>query len=438
MKSPLLQCSHCQAQYPKWQGRCLECGKWGTIAESEGENKDGTTAKSVKPLNLSEIKNTEVRINSKIAEIDRVLGGGIVSGSLILLGGDPGIGKTTLAMQLAGNLSSILYASGEESAEQINNRADRLNLDKSKLHFLQENNIEIIIATALELKPQLLIIDSIQTVYLDTATGSPGSVSQITACASKLMELAKKNNITVLIIGHVTKDGVVAGPKTLEHLVDTVMYLENDSQNYFKLLRTIKNRFGSTGEIGVFEMTGTGLKEILNPGAVFFEKNPAENSAGIAVGAVLEGSRVFIVEIQALVAKSFFGYPVRKASGFDLNRLQMLLAVISKYGKINLSSADVYLNLVGGLKTKDPGADLTVALAILSAFLEKPLPPAVLAIGEIGLSGEIRPVPQLEKRLKEGEKIGFKTFLIPSSKEKIAGTTIKNISELLEWLKNNN
>jgi DNA repair protein RadA/Sms len=437
MKSPLFQCSHCQAQYPKWQGRCLECGKWGTIGETESQSTTTASPSPLATINLNSINSEEIRFACGIDEIDRVLGGGIVIGGLLLLGGDPGIGKTTLAMQLAGKINNVLYVSGEESAGQIKNRADRLNINKDNFNFLQENNAEKIIATALSLKPQVVIIDSIQTIYSEQATGAPGSVSQITTCASKLMELAKKNDITVLIIGHVTKDGIVAGPKTLEHLVDTVLYLENDNQNYFKLLRTVKNRFGNTGEIGVFEMTGSGLKEILDPGAVFFEKNSQEKTAGSSVGAILEGSRVFIVEIQALSSKTVFGYPVRKASGFDLNRLQMLLAVIGKYAKLNLSACDIYLNLVGGLKTKDPSADLPTALAIISAFLEKPLPTATLAIGEIGLSGEIRSCAQLEKRIKEGKKIGFNNFLVAPGKEKIAGTTIiKNISELTEWLKN--
>jgi len=439
----IFACTKCGAQYPKWQGRCLTCGSWSTIIEDAPEiSAKGGCASGAKPdtpIDLSQLKTAqEVRTATKINELDRVLGGGIVRGSFILLGGDPGVGKSTLALQICGQLKSTLYASGEESAEQVKLRADRLTGKNPNLKFLPQTDIDRIIATAESTKPELLIIDSIQTIYTSDATGSTGSVSQITACAAKLMELAKSSGVTVLAIGHVTKDGLVAGPKTLEHLVDTVMYLENDDKNYLKILRAIKNRFGSVGEIGVFEMTECGLKEIADPAQVFIDGELDLTSNGVATTMVLEGTRPFLCEIQALSTKTFFGYPQRKTTGFDLSRLQMLLAVISKHGKINLADQDVYLNIAGGLKIKDTGADLAAVLAIVSAQLQLPLGNKTLILGEVGLSGEIRPVSQLERRLKEGQRLGFDKFIIPKNKiipatEKIKTPT--NITEALMLIK---
>jgi len=438
----IFSCTKCGAQYPKWQGRCLTCGSWSTIVEEIGESDGGSKSikKSApeKTIDLSALASIkEIRIVTGISELDRVLGGGIVKGAFMLLGGDPGVGKSTLALQMLGKLKNALYVSGEESAAQIKLRAERLSSNLNNWKFLPSTNIDKIIATALEMRPELLIIDSIQTVYTDEATGSAGSVSQITACAAKLMELAKTNDVSILVIGHVTKDGQVAGPKTLEHLVDTVMYLENDDQNYLKILRAVKNRFGSVGEIGIFEMAGGGLIEVTDPAQIFIDKELDLNRSGIATTMVFEGTRPFLAEIQALTAKTFFGYPVRKATGFDLNRLQMLLAVIGKYAKVNLSSEDVYLNVAGGLKIKDTAADLATILAIISAEKELPLGGKTLILGEVGLAGEIRSLPQLERRIKEGEKMGFEKFIVPQAKglrgDKIRH--IKNIAEAIEMIK---
>ncbi|MFA6227801.1 MAG: DNA repair protein RadA [Patescibacteria group bacterium] len=432
----IFSCSKCGAQYPKWQGRCLDCGAWGTLTEElkKSEN-SANTARAEKTINLSTIiGGKETRTPTGLNEVDRVLGGGIINGALMLLGGDPGIGKSTLALQLIDRLDSVLYVSGEESATQIKMRAERLTNDLSKLKFLPQTDIDTVIATATALKPQLLIVDSIQTVYTADSPGAAGNVGQITACTAKLMSLAKTNNIAVLVIGHVTKDGQVAGPKTLEHLVDTVMYLENDAQNNFKILRTVKNRFGAVGEIGVFEMTGSGLKEVSDPAGVFADKELSSGNPGISATMVLEGTRPFLVEVQSLTAKTFFGYPQRKTTGFDLNRLQMLLAVIGKYNKVNLSNQDVYLNVAGGLKIKEPPADLAVAMAVISAFTEKSLPNKTLILGEVGLSGEIRSVPQLARRLKEAQRLGYVQAIVPARPDAPSGNLkllpIKHISEV--------
>ncbi len=437
----IFSCSKCGAQYPKWQGRCLTCGAWSTIAEEINASSDSEPAKKYSPektIDLSTLAGSqEIRIMTGIGELDRVLGGGIVQGAFMLLGGDPGVGKSTLALQMIAKLKSALYVSGEESAGQIKLRAERLSAKLDNWKFLPGTNIEKIIATALALPPELLIIDSIQTVHSDEATGSAGSISQITACAAKLMELAKTNNIAVIVIGHVTKDGQVAGPKTLEHLVDTVMYLENDDKNFLKILRAVKNRFGSIGEIGIFEMSGGGLIEVSDPTRIFIDKELDLNRAGIATTMVFEGTRPFLAEIQALTAKTFFGYPVRKATGFDLNRLQMLLAVIGKYAKVNLSGDDVYLNVAGGLKIKDTAADLATVLAVISAEKDLPLGNKTLILGEVGLAGEIRSLPQLARRIKEGEKMGFTKFIAPKTKDLIGEKIkqIKNIAEAIELLK---
>lgn len=433
----IFSCSNCGAQFPKWQGRCLDCGKWGTLVEelapTKAENQNAIKLPTEKTVKLSEISTeNEKRQSTGISELDRVLGGGLVPGSFILFGGDPGIGKSTIALQMAGNLGDCLYVSGEESASQVKLRAQRLNVKLEKINFLSQTDIDKIIATASNLKPKILIIDSIQTVTTNDATGTAGNVSQITACASKLMGLAKSQNISVAIIGHVTKDGNVAGPKTLEHLVDTVVYLENDSQNFYKIMRSVKNRFGSVGEIGVFEMTAEGLKEISDPSGIFMDKQIDLSKPGSCSTMIIEGSRPFLIEIQALTAKTFFGYPQRKSSGYDLNRLQMILAVVTKYAKANLGSHDVYLNIAGGLKAKDTSADLASAIAVLSAYAEKPPTKKLLALGEIGLSGEIRSVPQLERRIKEAVRLGFNEIVIPASQKitPITGAKIIALSDV--------
>ncbi len=451
-------CSKCGAQFPKWSGRCLECGAWGTIGEETVE-KEGEV-RGLKSLDLKKIKGANLvdlsqvsalsseRLQTGWPEIDRVLGGGLVKGSLILLAGEPGIGKSTLANQITDLLgvrpqgegsdpSSIIYVSGEESASQVKTRLERLGCDLHKTKFIGETHLEKIMSSLLELKPALVIIDSIQTIYSSELPSEAGSLNQIRAVAVKFLELAKTHDITIFLIGHITKDGQIAGPKSLEHIVDTVLYLEND-QTHFSILRAVKNRFGSLNEIGVLEMTSSGFKEIKNPSAIFIE-GMNEEIAGSAMGVILEGTRPFIVNIQALVTKTIFGYPQRKCAGFDVNRLQILSAVLSRKNKINLSTQDIVLNLVGGLKTNDPALDLAAVMAMVSSYLNQPLPRDLIIIGEIGLGGEVRPVKNLETRVKEAVKLGFKTIMVPDSLNSISGVKllkVKNISEALKLLSN--
>lgn len=438
----IYECSKCGAQSFKWAGRCLECGAWGSLTEnlkSQIPNlKDKEKIPVGKILNFNDVNGKDfLRIKTGIGEFDRVLGGGIVPGSLVLLGGEPGIGKSTLVAQIATDVSAknTLYVSGEESAEQIKMRLDRLSLDARSLQFLGETNIETICATIEKLKPTLAIVDSIQTMATSELPSEAGSVNQVRACTVKLLEIAKKNNISIFIIGHVTKEGQVAGPKTLEHLVDTVLYLEGEKFHAYRLLRTVKNRFGSTDEVGIFEMTGKGLSEVKNPSAIFLEER-SENIAGSAITCVVEGSRPLLVEIQALVSRTYFGYPVRRSDGFDLNRLQLLIAVLGKRAGINLGTFDIHLNVAGGYKVQEPACDLAVVLAVASAFKNKPLSKEMIAFGEVGLGGEVRAVSQIEKRINEAEKMGFKEGLVPNSKlninSKIKIFKVKNILEALK------
>ena len=432
-------CSKCEAQFARWQGRCSECGSWGTIpqeAQSLENNKKEAEVSPDTPVRLSNVDFKEkARKQINIGEIDRVLGGGIVAGSLILLGGDPGIGKSTLALQIAEKAGNCLYISGEESAQQVKMRADRLNIDLSNLQFVPQTGIEKIIATIKDQKPDLAIIDSIQTI--NSGLAGIGSATQITSSTSQLMELAKKSDIPIIIIGHVTKEGFVAGPKTLEHLVDTVLYLENDNRDFYKILRSVKNRFGAVGEIGVFEMTVAGLQEVKNPTNIFLENQGESPSSGSVVSMIMEGSRPFLLEMQALATKTSFGYPQRKATGFDLNRLQMIIAVISKVAKINLSSHDIYLNVTGGLKVKETATDLAVCLSIVSAFLDKPISANTLVLGEIGLSGEVRHVPQIERRIKEASKLNFNKVITAKSSQfsGVAGIEVVRVGNIAEAIK---
>lgn len=438
-------CSHCDSQFAKWSGQCPECNHWGSLEKSEYaplandiKNKNLPNTKPGKTLAFNEIKVSDYsRTLSGLDEFDRVLGGGLVPGSLLLLGGEPGIGKSTLVLQICQKINGkVLYVSGEESAEQIKSRIERLGIKTDNLLFLGETNIETICATILEKKPTLAIIDSIQTVYSLEAPSAAGSVNQVRISTTKLLDVSKKNNITTLIIGHVTKFGEVAGPKTLEHLVDTVMYLEGDPYHAFRILRSAKNRFGSTSEVGIFEMSGGGLKEVKDPAAIFLTEQRLQSGAVIA--AALEGSRVFMLEVQSLVNPTPFGYPQRKANGFDLNRLQLLAATLSRRVGLKISNQDIYLNLVGGLKVNEPAMDLAVCLSIVSALKDKPLPLDWLVFGEVGLGGEVRPVSQALKRLNEAEKLGFKTAIIPASKEKINSKLkvipVKSLAEALKYL----
>ncbi len=440
-------CSHCDAQFPKWSGRCLECGSWGTLDESiiDTQSEKKEAAKKVGDATVLDLRSLkagpEIRVKSGWEEIDRVLGGGLLPGSLLLLSGEPGIGKSTLAAQLADTLSAqgeVLYVSGEESAIQIKTRLERLKCDLKRLRFVGETSVEKIAGAAIKMKPSLVVVDSIQTVYSSFIPSEAGSLSQIRAVAVKFLEIAKEYGISVLLIGHITKDGQVAGPKSLEHIVDTVLSLENEPGSNYCLLRTSKNRFGSVNELGVLEMTGAGFIEAKDPSSVFLGSG-ATAIPGSVIGCVLEGSRPFLVNIQALVTQTVFGYPQRKASGLDINRLQVLSAVIAKRSQINLVTRDIILNVVGGLKINDPALDLAVCAAIISSYLNKSLASGMVIIGEVGLGAELRPVLRLEHRLKEAEKLGFKSAIVPAEVEYKSGKLkllkIKNLGELVDLMK---
>lgn len=413
----MFTCSKCDSQFPKWQGRCSECGAWGTVAEvatvaAPASGRKVATVAPAKPTSLSAVVSAATpRWSTGISELDRVLGGGIVPGSLILLGGDPGVGKSTLSLQLASANSPTLYASGEESSQQVKLRADRLAMiQQDKISFIAETSIDTIIATITDFQPRLAIIDSIQTVHSSAASGAPGTIGQITTSTALLMETAKKLNVAIIIVGHVTKEGTVAGPKTLEHLVDTVLYLEHDPSGQYTIARSVKNRFGSTGEIGVFEMTEGGLREISDPTGIFID-NENQPSAGTVKSVIIEGSRPFLVEIQALVSQTAFGYPQRKSAGIDLNRLHMLIAIMTTVGKLPLNNYDIYLNVAGGLKIKETATDLAVCLALNSALRQIVIPADTIALGEVGLSGNIRTVGQIERRLNEAGRLNIKNCI---------------------------
>lgn len=403
----------------RWIGKCESCGEWNTLVEEKTSSAVGGSEGSIiKPQNINEIKSRKLRrIKSNLLEFDRVVGGGIVPGSVILLGGDPGIGKSTIVLQILDmvDCGNVLYASGEESAEQVKMRADRLSALSGNIKFLGENNIDDIIATANDLDPGLIVVDSIQTVYSADADSSRGSVVQVRESTIKLISLAKKKNIPIIVIGHVTKGGEVAGPKTLEHLVDTVLYLEGDRSHDFRILRSSKNRFGSTSEIGVFKMMSGGFSEIKNPSEMFL-KERRDDVPGSCVAALLEGSRSFLIEIQALTSVTNFGYPKRTASGFDLNKLQLIVAVLSKRVGLKLENQDIYINAAGGMKIKEPGADLACALALASAYSGKVVDEKVVAIGEVGLSGEVRSIAQIDKRVAEAQALGFGKIVVPNVK----------------------
>ncbi len=437
----IYSCTHCGAQYTKWAGRCLECGKWSTIEAESGKKKESiaerTTAPAAKTTKLSEVKKAATtRSQTSIGELDRVLGGGLVPGSYILLGGEPGIGQSTLSLQVAMAMPQTLYISGEESISQINMRAERLDTINADLQLLNETHVESIVSTIIQEKPTLAIVDSIQTLYSDEIAGAPGSVSQVRACATKLLECAKSADTAIVLIGHVTKDGAVAGPRTLEHLVDTVLYLEGDRYHNVRMLRTMKNRFGSTDEIGMFEMQETGLTEVPNPSELLLSER-GESMPGSVVTCLMEGTRPLLVEVQALVNKTSFGYPVRKASGFDLNRLHVLIAVLEKRAGVQLGQYDVHINIVGGMKAHEPAVDLAVCLAIASAFKDKVLGNDLAVFGEGGLGGEIRSVRFLERRIKECSVLGMKRVITKtkSNKHKTESNLtligVKNIAELI-------
>lgn len=445
--STVFVCSNCGNESSKWFGRCPACNEWNTCYEekinlkSSGKSASKKTATTVK---LDDVKKQDiVRTKTGFDELDRVLGGGLVKGSLTLLGGEPGIGKSTLILQICDKIKGegqVLYVSGEESAQQIKIRADRLGIKNNDIVFLGETDIDVIEDAILKTNPKLVIIDSIQTMYSDEITSGPGSVSQVREITARIMKMCKQEEITTIIIGHVTKDGNIAGPRVLEHMVDTVLYLEGERYFAYRILRGVKNRFGSTNEIGMFEMKDIGMCEIDNPSSVLLsEKN--ENVAGSIVVASIEGTRPILVELQALTATSVFGMPRRTANGIDYNRLTLLIAVLEKRTGLPLGNQDVYLNIVGGIKINEPALDLGIILAVSSSFKNIPIPNDVISIGEVGLTGEVRSVNQIEKRIKEAEKLGFKKCIIPESNKKLLKDTYKldiigvqNISEAMRCL----
>ncbi|MCE1188541.1 MAG: DNA repair protein RadA [Ignavibacteria bacterium] len=411
-------CSSCAHESLKWLGKCPQCGSWNSFVEEKVEPKapKGTVQyKGARPTKLKDItySNTH-RLLTGTGELDRVLGGGFMPGSIILLGGDPGIGKSTLILQAASKLLlPVLYVSGEESAQQIKLRADRLGVDSEHLLLLAETELNAILQAIDEYKPSLVVIDSIQTTFDSNLDNSPGAITQLRECTSRLMDATKKNGFTTLLIGHITKEGTIAGPKILEHIVDTVIMFEGDSSNSYRILRAQKNRFGSTNEIGVFEMLDTGLREVQNPSELFIGERTA-NVSGSVITCTMEGTRPILLEIQGLVTPSHFGSPQRVSNGFDYRRLSILLAVLEKRNGLRLSNANVFLNITGGVRVDEPAIDLPVCCAIASNLLEKRIDPSVIVIGETGLGGEIRSISNIDKRLQEAERIGFTKVVIPS------------------------
>lgn len=415
-------CQQCGAGNPGYLGRCPGCGAWNSMVETIEERRPSGEPKLVvaisEPVALQTVSSAATdRLRVPISELDRVLGGGLVPGSLVLLGGDPGIGKSTLVLQAATSLATadapVLYVSGEESVQQIKLRADRLGVNADKLFVLSETDLDRILAAAEKMNPGLLIVDSIQTVYADEITSAAGSVSQVRECTARLIQWAKPRQIPVLIVGHVTKEGTIAGPRVLEHMVDAVLYLEGDRYHQYRILRAVKNRFGSTDEVGVFEMADAGLVEVRNPSEAFLEERSG-NAAGSTVAVTMEGSRPILVEVQALTSPTAYGLPRRSANGLDTNRLQLLVAVLQKRVGFGLGTQDIYANVVGGLRIAEPAADLAISIAVASSFKERLVDPRTVAIGEVGLSGELRSVNQLERRLAEAKRLGFTRAVVPA------------------------
>lgn len=421
-------CQLCGFQSSKWLGKCPGCNNWNTLVEEIVEEKTPHwkigNHKIPKPIPVTEIKGKEAdRIKTGSMELDRVLGGGILPGSIILLGGDPGIGKSTILLQTLNNIASLglntLYISGEESEEQTKLRGDRLGILADTLFIYTETSLERIINTIKEMKPKIVVIDSIQTIFTEELTSSPGSIGQVRECSARLMLLGKRLNIPIILVGHVTKEGSIAGPRVLEHIVDTVLYFEGDGGHAYRILRTVKNRFGSTNEIGVFEMTDKGLKEVLNPSEIFLSERPTDTSGSIVVPSI-EGTRPILIEVQALVSTTNLGVPRRTAIGIDSNRLALLTAVLEKKIGLRLFNQDIFLNIAGGVKINEPAVDLGIAIAIISSALDYPVDPKIVSFGEIGLTGEIRGIGQAELRISEAKKLGFNRCIMPESNIKRA------------------
>ena len=439
-------CNECGYESAKWMGKCPACNSWNTFFEEKISTKveSGKREKKIqeapKPLN-SFVGQDAQRTSTGYAELDRVLGGGLVKGSLVLVGGEPGIGKSTLILQLCDKVKGegkVLYVSGEESAEQIKLRADRLNIKNDDILFLGETDIDIIDQNIEELNPKLVIIDSMQTMYSEEISSAPGSVSQVREITSRIMKICKSRKITTIIIGHVTKDGNIAGPRVLEHMVDTVLYIEGERYFSYRMIRGVKNRFGSTNEVGMFEMQERGMVEITNPSSILISERD-DNPSGSVVVATVEGTRPLLVELQALVTQSVFGLPRRTANGIDYNRLTLLVAVMEKKAGFMLGNQDVYLNVVGGIKVNEPALDLGIILATASSFKNISIPKGVIALGEVGLTGEVRTINMMEKRLKEAERLGFKKCIIPENNKKLLKESykldiigVKNINEAMK------
>ena len=440
-------CQNCGSQSAKWLGKCPDCNSWNSFVEEDysapgNKSKERTALYKDEPVLLKDVEISEaVRIKTRISELDRVLGGGIVPGSVILIGGDPGVGKSTISLQLSNQVTEegykVLYVSGEESVAQTKLRAQRLGkASNEKLYIVNQTDLSLIIGHIKKVKPDIVVIDSIQVIFDPQISSSAGSVSQVRESAGILTQLAKTGGISIFIIGHVTKEGTLAGPRVLEHIVDTVLYFEGDRFSTHKILRAVKNRFGSTNEIGVFEMSSEGLREVSNPSEIFLSERPKDVS-GSVVAAVLEGSRPLLVEIQALVSKSSFGYARRRSIGFDFNRLNLLIAVLEKRLGLHLEAEDVFVNAAGGIKVEDPAADLAVALAIASAFREQLVMADTVVLGEVGLAGEVRSISHIGLRINEAAKLGFKHCVIPKNNFKnqdlkTAGIELLPVSVLKE------
>lgn len=440
-------CQHCGVQAPKWAGQCTDCGHWNTLIEDRNQQPakqarfQGYAAiDSNKPTRMADVLLDEIhRLSTQLAEFDLVLGGGLVPGSVILLGGDPGIGKSTLLLQTLCQLSeqkTCLYVTGEESLQQVTLRARRLNLPQLHLNLLTETHVENIIQVAIKLQPHLMVIDSIQTIYTELLQSPPGGVAQVRESAAQLVRYAKHSGCILMLVGHVNKEGALAGPRVLEHMVDTVLYFEGESDQRYRLIRAVKNRFGAVNELGVFAMTDKGLRQINNPSAIFLS-NYQQSISGSCVMVTWEGSRPLLVEVQALVDDSHLGNPRRVTVGFENNRLAMLLAVLHRHGGVATYQHDVFVNVVGGVKVTETGIDLAVLLAVLSSLRNRPLMPELIVFGEVGLGGEIRPIQSGVERLREAIKHGFKTAILPKAnapKRAIEGLTIIPVTQLREVL----
>lgn len=444
-KGSVFFCQSCGYESTKWMGQCPACKEWNTMVEEVVDKKTTVTHKQITELQVSKLNDvqssSEERLDTHIKELNRVLGGGIVPGSLVLVGGDPGIGKSTLLLQTCRSLSdqhtSVLYISGEESLQQIKMRADRIGTFSDDMMLLCETNLDLIQGVIEERRPQVVVVDSIQTMFRENVNSAPGSVSQVREATSVLMRLAKERGIAIFVVGHVTKEGTVAGPRVLEHMVDTVLYFEGDRYAAYRILRAVKNRFGSTNEIGVFEMCQTGLREVPNPSEYMLDGKP-QNASGSIVVCTMEGTRPLLVEIQALVCHSAFGMPRRTAAGVDYNRVNLLMAVLEKTVGVKLADQDAYINIAGGMKISEPAVDLGLVLSIISSFRNRPIAEDVICFGEVGLSGEVRSVNMVEQRIAEARKLGFKQCILPKvcmkNIQQVDGMQLKGVENVREAL----